>query len=205
MDAHADSDWRNGFMFLANQLALDFVNTRPVSSGQPTELIPVFDALLRWFQAARLLIPAEASRLRQEFSDSAAARRTVATAVELREKLRAELVHWEGGAAVHRATLRELNRLMAEHPMRTRLVEGRQGLRTERWFETNQPDDLLAPLAESAAALFAEGNRDRVRRCETCVLHFLDTSKKGSRRWCSMRMCGNRVKVAAYAARRRLS
>jgi predicted RNA-binding Zn ribbon-like protein len=35
------------------------------------------------------------------------------------------------------------------------------------------------------------------------VLHFQDTSKKGTRRWCSMRLCGNRHKVAAYADRQR--
>src|SRR5438309_11915489 len=33
-------------------------------------------------------------------------------------------------------------------------------------------------------------------------LHFHDISKKGTRRWCSMQLCGNRLKVAACAARR---
>ncbi len=53
------------------------------------------------------------------------------------------------------------------------------------------------------ATLFAHVDRARVRKCGQCVLHFHDTSKKGTRRWCSMRLCGNRVKVAAYAARQR--
>jgi len=53
------------------------------------------------------------------------------------------------------------------------------------------------------ATLFAEADRNRVRKCGQCVLHFHDTSKKGIRRWCSMRLCGNRLKVAAYAARQR--
>jgi len=26
----------------------------------------------------------------------------------------------------------------------------------------------------------------RLRKCEACIAHFLDTSKKASRRWCSM-------------------
>jgi predicted RNA-binding Zn ribbon-like protein len=43
----------------------------------------------------------------------------------------------------------------------------------------------------------------RVRECEGCPVHFLDVSKKGSRRWCSMSLCGNKVKVAAYQQRRR--
>jgi predicted RNA-binding Zn ribbon-like protein len=44
---------------------------------------------------------------------------------------------------------------------------------------------------------------NRVRKCEGCPVHFLDVSKKGSRRWCSMGLCGNKVKVAAYQQRQR--
>ncbi len=54
----------------------------------------------------------------------------------------------------------------------------------ELWFETPQPEDLFAPLVHSAAKLFAEADRNRVRKCGHCVLHFYDTSKKGTRRWC---------------------
>jgi predicted RNA-binding Zn ribbon-like protein len=53
------------------------------------------------------------------------------------------------------------------------------------------------------AQLFTTADRDRVRKCDRCVLLFQDTSKKGTRRWCSMQLCGNRLKVAAYAARKR--
>jgi predicted RNA-binding Zn ribbon-like protein len=96
-----------------------------------------------------------------------------------------------------------LNRLMVHHPMRTRLKATRNALAKELWFDPRQPEDLFAPLAYSAATLFADARRDRVRKCGQCLLHFHDSSKKGTRRWCSMRLCGNRLKVAAYAARRR--
>ncbi len=76
----------------------------------------------------------------------------------------------------------ELNRLMADRPMRTRLKTS----------------------AHSAATLFANVDRNRVRQCAHCVLHFHDTSKKGTRRWCSMQLSGNRYKVAAYATRQRM-
>src|SRR6266480_2528016 len=58
-------------------------------------------------------------------------------------------------------------------------------------------------VAHSTATLFADVDRTRVRKCRQCVLHFYDTSKKGTRQWCSMRLCGNRLKVSTYAARRR--
>ena len=200
----SNSDWKEGFLFVGNQLALDFVNTRPVQNGEPLELLPDFHALVRWFQAAGLLTAREAANLQEQWGESDRARRTLEAAWDLRERLRKEVLSWELGAAVHRSTVEELNRLMADHPMRTRLKATRNTLSKELWFDPRQPEDLVAPLAHSAATLFAEANRDRVRKCAKCVLHFHDTSKKGTRRWCSMRLCGNRLKVAAYAARRRI-
>jgi predicted RNA-binding Zn ribbon-like protein len=197
------SDWRDGFLFLGNQLALDFVNTRPVQKDEPMELLPDFVALLRWFRAAGLLSSAEAASLRRRWGESRRAKRVVESMRELRERLRKEILAWERGGAVHDSTIRELNRLMAEHPMRTRLRAGGKGPGTELYFETRRPEDLFAPLAHSAAALFVDADRKRVRKCDHCVLHFHDTSKKGTRRWCSMQSCGNRLKVAAYAARQR--
>jgi len=194
---------KEGFLFVGNQLALDFLNTRPVQDGEPLELLPDFKALLRWFQAADLLTARQVANLQERWGKSDSARRTLKEARELRERLRKQVLAWELGGAVHRSTVDELNRLMVDHPMRTRLKATRNALSKELWFDTQQPDDLFAPLAHGAATLFAEARRDRVRKCGQCVLHFHDTSKKGTRRWCSMRLCGNRLKVAAYAARRR--
>jgi len=197
------SDWRDGFLFLGNQLALDFVNTRPLQDGKPVELLPNFAALLRWFRAAGLLSSRQAEALRRSRDGSARARRMVEAARDLRERLRQQVLAWENGGALRHSLRHELNTLMAGHPMRTRLRAHGSAYATELWFEARQPEDLLAPLAYSAAALFATVDRKRLRKCRHCVLHFNDTSKKGTRHWCSMRMCGNRLKVAAYAARRR--
>jgi predicted RNA-binding Zn ribbon-like protein len=198
-----NSDWKDGFLFLGNQLALDFLNTCPVQKGEAMELLPDFSALLRWFQAAGLLSSLEAANLQQRWGESGRARQVAESLRELRERLRKEILTWENGGAVHESTIRELNRLMADHPMRTRLKTGGKETSTEIYFKPEQPEDLVAPLAHSAAALFANTDRKRVRKCDQCVLHFHDTSKKGTRRWCSMQLCGNRQKVAAYAIRQR--
>ncbi|MET9378947.1 CGNR zinc finger domain-containing protein [Streptomyces sp. NPDC002992] len=44
---------------------------------------------------------------------------------------------------------------------------------------------------------------DRIRTCahEACILHFFDTSRNGTRRWCSMTKCGNRAKASRHYAR----
>jgi predicted RNA-binding Zn ribbon-like protein len=200
-----DSDWRDGFLFVGNHLAMDFLNTRPVQNGKPMELLPDFRALLRWFQAARLISTRDMTDLQRQWGKSARAKRTVEAMHEVRERLRKEILAWEQGGAIHRSTVAELNRLMVDHPMLTRLKASGSASSTELWFGPRQPEDLFAPLAHSAATLFANVDRERIRKCGRCVLHFYDTSKKGTRRWCSMQLCGNRLKVAAYAARQRQS
>jgi predicted RNA-binding Zn ribbon-like protein len=176
--------WKNGFLFVGNHLALDFLNTQPVQDGQPVELLPDFASLLRWFQTAGLLSPRDAAGLKRHWGQSADARRTVEAMRGLRERLRKEILTWEGGGTAQYSTIDELNRLMAAYPMRAQLKKksGKE-LLTELYFKPQRPEDLFAPLAHAAAMLFANTNRDRVRKCDQCVLHFVDTSKKCTRRW----------------------
>jgi predicted RNA-binding Zn ribbon-like protein len=203
--AMSKSDWTNGFLFVGNRLALDFLNTRPVQNGKPAELLPDFGALLRWFQAADLLGSREVGSLQRKWGGSASAQRITQAIRKLRERLRKEILAWEHGGSVRHSILDELNNLMAEHPMRTQLSTDGKSYMTALWFDPHEPEDLFAPLAHSAATLFATVDPKRVRKCAQCVLHFHDISKKGTRRWCSMQLCGNRIKVATYATRRRQS
>jgi predicted RNA-binding Zn ribbon-like protein len=62
-------------------------------------------------------------------------------------------------------------------------------------------DWLLAAIARSGAEIIAEGIQVRLRLCADphCGLFFYDDSRTRRRRWCSMALCGNRSKVAAFA------
>src|SRR6266566_1282531 len=133
-----DSDWRDGFLFVGNHLALDFLNTLPVQNGEPTELLSDFSALLRWFQAAGLLSPREMTNLQRQSGKSVTARRALDAIQQFREKLRKEVLAWEGGADVHRATVEDLNRLMAAHPMHSKLQATGNVPSLEPWFESRQ-------------------------------------------------------------------
>ncbi|MET1052864.1 MAG: CGNR zinc finger domain-containing protein [Mycetocola sp.] len=61
----------------------------------------------------------------------------------------------------------------------------------------------LSTVARDAVALFSGDAPGRIRRCDAddCGLIYLDTSRAGTRRWCSMQRCGNRNKVRAHRAR----
>ena len=174
-------DWTGGFLFVGNELILDFVNTRPVQDGEATELLPDFASLVRWFRAAGILNEHQADELAKKWAESTAGKRAVEQMRQWRERLRKQLIAWEEGGSVHPAMVEEVNQLMAEHPMRFRLSSKKKPT-TELWFEPHQPEDLFAPLAHSVATLVAEVDRNRVRKCGQCVLHFHDTSKKGTRR-----------------------
>src|SRR5437899_12995707 len=115
------SDWTNGFLFVRNELALDFLNTRPVQNGKPSELLPDFGALLRWFQAADLLSSREVGSLQRQWGGSASAQRTTQAMRKLRERLRKEILAWAHGASVKHSILDELHNLMGEHHMRNQL------------------------------------------------------------------------------------
>lgn len=61
----------------------------------------------------------------------------------------------------------------------------------------------LSTIARDAVATFGPERRARIRACsaDDCSLLYLDTSRSGTRRWCSMQRCGNRAKVRAHRAR----
>jgi len=69
-----------------------------------------------------------------------------------------------------------------------------------RW---TSPDQLLQPIAGAIADLVCDADFRLIRVCEgsACTLMFLDRTKAHARRWCSMAVCGNRAKAAAYRAR----
>src|SRR6266478_887340 len=151
--AMSKSDWKDGFLFVGNQLALDFLNTRPVQNGEPAELLPDFVALLRWFRAADLLNSRQVVSLQRQWGGSANAQRTMEAMRQLREKLKKEILEWERSGSVQHSTQDQLNKLMAEHSMRTRLRTNGKSYLTELWFEPREPEDLFAPLAHSAGCI----------------------------------------------------
>ena len=74
-----------------------------------------------------------------------------------------------------------------------------------RHWRTPVPvDAVLAHLARDAVELLGGPLAARIRRCAAgdCEIVFVDTSRPGRRRWCSMPRCGNRSKVTAFRARR---
>ncbi len=196
-------DWVDGFLFVGNRPILDFLNTRPVLAESPTELLPDVAALERWLIAAGIVNSAKAKRLVRAWRDSPKATMFLKDLIEFRERLRNAVLRLEGGLASTDEFIQEVNRGLREHPPATLLRKQGGRMVRERLLDLERPTDLWTLIFEDTADLLSEPEIDRIRKCEACVVHFFDTSKKGSRRWCSMNICGNKLKVAAYQRKRR--
>jgi predicted RNA-binding Zn ribbon-like protein len=192
-------DWRDGFLFVGNQLSLDFLNTRPVIDGKPVELLPDSSSLLRWLAATGLLTKRRAAQLVTPKADPGLPKLR-----EFRETWRKVVLQFEAGRLPAPSFIDRLNRLLLQHPFVDQIGRSKSGLQRTRHFDLRCAEDVFGPLLDDMVSFLTTADRSRIRKCASCVLHFKDTSKKGTRRWCSMQLCGNRLKVAAYAARRRL-
>jgi len=199
-----NNDWREGFLFVGNHLLLDFINTRPVMTDEPVEMLPDGRALARWLGAAGLVNKRESARLMRrwavpEFSAAIEELR------QFREQVRQVVLKMEAGDSVTPADLRNVNRLLLAYPYVDQVVQTETRPERHSYFVPEIPVHAFAPLADAFADLLTATPVSRIRKCNSCVLHFCDTSKKGTRVWCSMNLCGNRAKVAAYADRNRVA
>lgn len=201
--SHEAKEWIDGFLFVANRPILDLLNTKPILENGPTELLPDVHALERWLTASGMVTSPKNRATVRGWRDSTEAEVFLKQLIAFRERLREAVVRIENGSPPTDAFLAEVNSLLLQYPRHSLLRRRDRRVIRETLFEPRKPIDLWAPIIDATADLLAETESSRIRKCESCVVHFFDTSKKGSRRWCSMNMCGNKLKVAAYQQRKR--
>jgi predicted RNA-binding Zn ribbon-like protein len=199
----APEEWIDGFLFVGNQLALDFLNTKLALPEGPQELLPDADALVRWLAASGVIGSQKQKSLARKWSGAPEADAFLKELLAFRERLRAEVVRREKGLPVSNAFATQVNSLLEQYPSVVALRRNGEKLERQIVFEPAAPDDVWAPIAMAVAELLSDVPAGRVRQCKSCIVHYYDTSKKGSRRWCSMNICGNKIKVAAYQRRNR--
>jgi predicted RNA-binding Zn ribbon-like protein len=199
---HAN-EWIDGFLFVANKPILDFLNTKPVLADGLTELLPDVRALERWLIASGMLASPKSRSIVRNWRHSTEAAAFLRQLVAFRERLREAVVRIESGSTPSDAFLAEVNSLLLQYPLHSSVHKRNGRVIKETRFEVRKPTDFWAPIIDATADILAEAESARIRKCESCVVHFFDTSKKGSRRWCSMNICGNKLKVAAYQQRKR--
>lgn len=178
---------RDGFRFRGGSNAIDLCATLQARlSPAPRELLVTPDALARW------LVSAGVAAAVPQVTDT-----DLATARALREAI--YILAGRRGGAEADAARETLNEIAAEQPALPRLLkDGSVSL-------TGSAGALLVTLAREAVQLFGSDAAEFIRQCRssTCTLYFIDTSRKGDRRWCSMSACGNKAKAAGFRQRKR--
>jgi predicted RNA-binding Zn ribbon-like protein len=211
------------FELIAGDLCLDFINTldnRP--SREPKELLNNYYDLARFGEDTGILTPEQrhqlservplmpdeadeavrrARDLREAFHEIFSALMNKQTAPQLAmEKLNANL----HDAALH-------SRLVQPKAVQPEASEGETSLDGHLVWRFDDPassfNAIVWPIAHAAADLLASNDVALVRTCSSpaCQWFFLDTSKNHRRRWCDMKVCGNRAKVRKFYARKRRS
>ncbi|HEX2831797.1 MAG TPA: CGNR zinc finger domain-containing protein [Thermoanaerobaculia bacterium] len=175
---------RHDFLILAGDPALDLLNTEVMYDGAPIDLLPDRESLVRWLSAAGL--DADPGSL--------------LAVKRLRYALRIVIAALADGRTPRRASMD----LLADELQRGRgaLVLHDRGERYSLEFETPVRDARYV-LARAAASFLASADLSRIRRCggTGCILFFYDATRSGTRRWCSMAGCGNRMKAATHYRR----
>jgi predicted RNA-binding Zn ribbon-like protein len=196
------------FQIIAGELCLDFINTfdnRPVPERYK-ELLVGYKDLVEFVAQAGGIDP----YLQQNLISAAEAHPAKATAVltralELRETLYRILKTRLDPRKVEETDWRAFSAMLGEALSQRELQATRTGFRLEWPKDPVSLEAVWWPIADSAARLLTSHDLALIRECgaRTCRWMFLDRSKNHSRRWCDMKVCGNRIKARKFYRRAR--
>lgn len=168
---------------------------------EPADLATLLSLLSR----SGLLDAETERRLVSKYAGTPEGDRAVATILGFRNVVVEVLDALCVGATVSNELVAAVNKELSHCGCARELVRDGEGYRTVMLFEINVPEDALMPIAYGLAELMTSVPTERLKQCREprCTCYFVDTSKNGSRTWCSMERCGNRQKVANYYRRER--
>jgi predicted RNA-binding Zn ribbon-like protein len=178
---------RQEFRFGLGHLTLEFLATLAGRVGEPFERLASPRDLEDWLAEAGLVTPARCNA------------RLLADARALREGIYRTLDAARNGLQPASADIALINAWARRPPPAPQLDRRFQ----PTWTADASGRAALAELARSAVELLTGAELARVRNCARtgCSRLFIDRSRPGRRRWCSMARCGNRTKTARYRQR----
>lgn len=192
--------------FVGEHPALDLLNSVAAPHATQFDWLETGADLLDWMIAAKLASEAELAPFRDPSCADAleAARQQI---IAFRKEFRAFIEGVCGAplTATDHPMIEQINGILAKGARYLQIAkaDGERPLTLTDLHRLNTPADLIQHIAGAAAHLICDGDFRYIRNCEgpTCTLYFLDVSKNHKRRWCSMEVCGNRAKAAAYRSR----
>jgi predicted RNA-binding Zn ribbon-like protein len=195
------------FDFVGGALCLDFINTvHRFGAANPGEELRSLEDLLDWAEQAGVLSTREIARLQgARARNDKLGGSLLAEAKEIRSRLRLLFLKFAHKRSIGPADAYPLNSLLKKFPARPWIRKDSDGWQLIWRPESSGAQTIFHEVLRSAAELIASDRLARVRECfsPSCTWMFLDVSKNHTRRWCDMRVCGNRAKVHRFRERRR--
>lgn len=182
------------FIFVANNLALDFVNTEVGVGEQYSDKLESSENVLEWFHAANLISTQQPEALPN----------LLPLAKQLRAEMNQTIAHAKKGIGYETKCTNSILEKGSPYPQIV-WQENEKKFVINYNYAALTAETLLQPIAHSFIHLLTELDFSLVKQCEAddCVLMFHDQTKSHRRRWCSMALCGNRMKAAAHRERNR--
>lgn len=179
------------YQFIAGNLALDFVNTVGNRLSTPSDYFSDVVEFRRWIRLAGLL----GNQIPPRVTDP-----QLGLVRQVREELYALFHRLATGHGLSQRALGEFNSRLSRVAEKRQLSLQKESVNWVWKTSRDDPDRVLAPILLSTANLLVSQSRSQIRQCEdeNCGWLFLDRSRAGTRRWCSMQDCGNRAKVRRY-------
>ena len=172
----------------SGRLCLDFAATLGSRGQLNLERLREPGDLERWLAQAGLGAPGPASPV------------DLAAAVRLREAIYGLVLLDPGRRRPGAAHI--VNQMAAPAPLAPELDDAGRG---SAWASGGTVTQALSNVARDAIDLLSGPLIAQVRSCAgpDCTILFIDTSRPGTRRWCSMEACGNQAKSAGLRRQRR--
>lgn len=192
------------FVFVGNHPCLDFINTQMIVNGAPTDLLASVDDVLSWLVQANLLSNAQVEVIGAELNHTEGLS-LLEQAKAFRSTLRDLAARIVARKPIPASTITVINQFLSQRPGCPQLVRRKGGFEQRFHWAAAPVPNLLVPLAEAASDLLCQADFALIKKCgnPACILYFYDTTKNHTRTWCSMQVCGNRMKVAAHYQRKR--
>jgi predicted RNA-binding Zn ribbon-like protein len=186
-------------------LCLDFVNTIPDrKDGSNRDHLGSYNDLIYWARKSKVINGATFTALEK----AGAARERSAKdhfnqALQLRDLIYRLFYPLSQQAKVKTADLDAFNKAMSRYAANLIIVPSEDGF-SQKWeYEAAHFQLITAPIMKSVQDLLLSDKLVRIKECPSCGWLFLDTTKNGKRRWCSMEDCGSNVKALQYYYRKK--
>ncbi|PJZ01742.1 RNA-binding protein [Bacillus vallismortis] len=180
------------FPLITQNLSLDLVNTEIISYDKRHDFIQSATHLMEWFDQMGVTAPFLHSFTLQQVQEHGSL--VLQRIHQFRAELRKHFERIAEGSEPSQAFISFLQDQIAAAPFSYQLIEEKLA----RIPNGTLDHSILSLIAYDALSLIHTKEIQQLKRCanEKCILLFLD--KTGRRKWCSMKICGNRQKVSRH-------